>query len=54
MLFLQAHLGTGSLSLCLALTSLQNNYGLSAVPGLVPLGAAGGPHVGRYARSMGS
>lgn len=40
MLFSQARGGTGSLSPWLALMSLQNSYGLSAIPGLVPLATA--------------
>lgn len=40
MLFSQACGGTGSLFPWLALMSLQNSYGLSAIPGLVPLATA--------------
>lgn len=46
MVFSQTHLGRGSLSPWLALMSLQNNYGLSAIPGLVPLGTARGAPYG--------
>lgn len=54
MLFSQARLGTGPLSPQLALASLQNNYGLSAIPGLVPLGAAVGAPYGMLRLHMGS
>lgn len=45
-LFSQAHLGTGFLSPWLAHMSLQNSYGVSAIPGLLPLRAAMWPLCG--------